>query len=379
MVTTKSPSQLAYQLTKYQQRDGWSHRDLLRLSHPKTDDPTLNALFYWATKGWPSVGDEPHSDPNLQLVWAYERAKRATSAEEVAGLVREYGLTHEMLPTQFKTERIVWDALVDDIPITALIRNLATLTRVGVIGRASGNRTSEIAEKLVNGEILKRGRVHPIALLGAQKIYEQGKGERGSNTWDPHPKIVDALNDAFYLSFGNVEPTGKRILLALDVSASMTWSTIGGMPGITPRVGSAAMALVTAAVEPNATIAVFASDALRQIPLSSKQRLTDVVRMIDQLPAGGTDCSLPMTGSLQHGHQHDAFVVYTDSETYAGKIHPSQALKQYRQKTGIPAKLIVCGMVSNGFTIADPQDSGMLDVVGFNTAAPAVMADFISR
>jgi len=33
-------------------------------------------------------------------------------------------------------------------------------------------------------------------------------------------------------------------------------------------------------------------------------------------------------------------------------------------------------MTSNGFTIADPSDAGMLDVVGFDAAAPALIADF---
>jgi 60 kDa SS-A/Ro ribonucleoprotein len=32
--------------------------------------------------------------------------------------------------------------------------------------------------------------------------------------------------------------------------------------------------------------------------------------------------------------------------------------------------------VSNDFTIADPNDGGMMDVVGFDTSAPTVMADF---
>ena len=41
-----------------------------------------------------------------------------------------------------------------------------------------------------------------------------------------------------------------------------------------------------------------------------------------------------------------------------------------------PAKLVVVAMVSNGFTIADPDDAGMLDVVGFDSAAPALIADF---
>ena len=41
---------------------------------------------------------------------------------------------------------------------------------------------------------------------------------------------------------------------------------------------------------------------------------------------------------------------------------------------GIAANLAVIGMVPNGFTIADPNDAGMLDVVGFDTATPAVLA-----
>ncbi|HEX2981222.1 MAG TPA: hypothetical protein VHO48_13215 [Anaerolineaceae bacterium] len=74
----------------------------------------------------------------------------------------------------------------------------------------------------------------------------------------------------------------------------------------------------------------------------------------------------------------DAFVVYTDNETWAGKIHPVQALREYRHKTGIPARLIVVGMTSNGFSMADPEDAGMLDVVGFSTNTPSAISDFIT-
>jgi 60 kDa SS-A/Ro ribonucleoprotein len=52
-------------------------------------------------------------------------------------------------------------------------------------------------------------------------------------------------------------------------------------------------------------------------------------------------------------------------------------LKQYRQKSGINAKLIVVGMTATEFTIADPNDAGSLDLVGFDSAAPAIMSDFV--
>jgi 60 kDa SS-A/Ro ribonucleoprotein len=90
----------------------------------------------------------------------------------------------------------------------------------------------------------------------------------------------------------------------------------------------------------------------------------------------GTDCSLPMLYALENRLEIDLFLVFTDNETWAGTIHPDEALRLYRQRTGIAAKLVVVGMTSNGFTIADPNDPGMLDVVGFDAAAPAVIADF---
>jgi 60 kDa SS-A/Ro ribonucleoprotein len=86
-----------------------------------------------------------------------------------------------------------------------------------------------------------------------------------------------------------------------------------------------------------------------------------------------------MLYALSRGLSVDAFVIYTDSETWAGQMHPVQALRLYRERTGINAKLVVVGMVSNGFSIADPGDAGMLDVVGFDTATPAVIADFIRQ
>jgi 60 kDa SS-A/Ro ribonucleoprotein len=144
------------------------------------------------------------------------------------------------------------------------------------------------------------------------------------------------------------------------------------------------MALITANVESQHAFLGFTSDTgygraapgISQLSISPRQRLDDVVRYTAQLPMGGTDCALPMLWATLTKTPVDTFAIYTDSETWAGNIQPVNALREYRQKMGIPAKLITVGMVSNGFTIADPRDGGMLDVVGFDTATPAVMADF---
>jgi 60 kDa SS-A/Ro ribonucleoprotein len=191
------------------------------------------------------------------------------------------------------------------------------------------------------------------------------------------PQVTDALNAAFYTAFENVEPTGRRVLLALDISGSMGWGRVAGT-ALTPREASSAMALVTAATEANAHIVGFATE-MAPLPITPSMRLDDAVRATSGLPFGGTDVARPMLYALERGLKVDAFVVYTDSETWAGSIHPVQALRAYRERTGIAAKLAVVGMVSNGFSIADPEDAGMLDVVGFDTATPALLADFIRQ
>jgi 60 kDa SS-A/Ro ribonucleoprotein len=380
---------LAYQAIKYQNRDGWGHRDLLRLAHPVAADETQNAVFHWITQGWPGVGEEPHPDEALATIWAFERARRAQSAAEVAGLIRGYRLPREAIPTERLNDREVWAALLDDMPLTAMIRNLATMTRVGLLTPMS-HAADKIVAELTDRDRLKAARVHPIAVLSALMTYQSGRGVRGQGQWEPVGQVMDALNETFYLAFGNVTPAGRRLVLALDVSGSMASGMVAGVPGLTPRVGSAAMALVTAATEPKHTIVAFTQGSypsrwasagfgsgITSLDISPSQRLDDVVQAVSNLPFGGTDCALPMLWALENAVTADAFVVYTDSETWAGEIHPVQALRQYRERTGIPARLVIVGMVSNGFSIADPNDAGMLDVVGHDTATPELIAAFV--
>jgi 60 kDa SS-A/Ro ribonucleoprotein len=383
----KDADQLGYQFLKYAQRDGWAMRDLLRLAHPQTEDVSKNALFKYIVKGEVAEG-LPH-----QVAIAHD-LNEDTPVADVMKAIIACRLPREAIPNKFLTEPVIWEALLQHMPMGAMIRNLGKMTQVGLI-KPMSDASRLVVDKLGDAEALQKARIHPINVLSALLIYQNGGGFRGKLTWDTVPHITDALDGAFYDCFKFVEPTGKNILIGLDVSGSMTGHPVNGLPFLDCRMAAAAMCMTTARTEANWHIMGFTNEFV-PVPISPRQRLDDVVRTTAGLRFGATDCSLPMRWALQNKVPVDAFVVYTDNETWYGDVHPVQALRKYREAMGIPAKLIVNAMTATEFSIverggrgygtlyrgtpnqiADPNDGGMLDVAGLDSAAPKVMSDFI--
>lgn len=400
----KKPEDVAYQAVKYQQRDGWSHKDLFRKAHPVASSPEQDSVFRYILSGTDGMSDrEVKAGGNQKnarkygavaeklprIIEGFELAKHEKDPKKIASLIQEYRLTHEMIPTESKNDVGVWQALLENMPMTAMIRSLGKMTAVGALKPLSPE-VKKVLEMLTDQSAIQKARVHPIAVLSALKVYGQGHGEKGKLSWQPVPAIVSAVDQAFYLAFKNIEPTGKNIFLAIDISGSMDGGEIAGVPGLTPREAAGAMAMATIKAEKNWHCMGFTTgtsranrfggaNQLTPINIDPSMSLQDVIKEMQRLAQfmGGTDCSMPMEYAQANKLEVDAFQVYTDNETYAGRVHPFQALKSYRAASGRNAKEIVIGMTSTEFTIADPSDPGMLDVVGFDTAAPAIMADFI--
>ncbi len=367
---SKDTEALAFQMAKYQSRDGWSHADLLRLAHPTPPDETTNKLFQWAT------GQDIPADDLPGLVQGLEHLKQAENEDEVIKLIQTYNAPREVIPTEYLKSPKVWEAMLPSLGLTATLRNLGNMSKIGLLAQGAWDVVDLVTKRIVDADALKRARVHPLQVLAALITYKRGHGARGKGEWVPVSQVVDALNEAFGLSFETIHPTGKRLYLGLDVSGSMAMGHVGGIPGLSPRKASAALAMVTMQTEKYWIIKGF-TGKLVDLGLNARMDLAKVIQTISGLPFGATDCAQPMLDAIKHQLEVDAFVIYTDNETWFGKIHPAQALNDYRQKTGIPAKLVVVGMVANNVTIADPDDPFMLDVVGFSTSTPNAIADFI--
>ncbi|XP_033643575.1 60 kDa SS-A/Ro ribonucleoprotein-like [Asterias rubens] len=378
----KSPRQLAYQITKYKNRNGWTHRDILRLGHVKPEQEATALILKYIAKGWKKVTedlkeDEEHSEDYNEVMTYLQDAETARVSKDkdlVVALIDKHQFAWEHISTEFLKSVEVWRSLLQHMPMTAMIRQLGKLTSIELL-KPGSEETKMVCDRLRNENRLSKARIHPINILAALYQYKKGKGMKGKLKWSPVEAVCLALNDAFYKAFKFVEPTGKRFMLSLDVSGSMSCSGVNGIENIMAREASAAMAMVTMKTETDHHINAF-SDHLMDAGINPNMKLDEVIKTISNIGMGGTDCARPMLHAKEKKIPIDVFIIYTDNDTWFGDVHPSEALKNYRKAMNIDAKLIVVGMSANSFSIADPADKGMLDIAGFNSNCPNLIRNF---
>ncbi|KAH7703769.1 CRE-ROP-1 protein [Aphelenchoides avenae] len=351
--TSKGAKELAMHITKYPQRAGYSHRDLLRLSHPhasegRSQEETLvyDQLFHYACTGQlsaqkrhlpmdqdapaakrgrcdyeitPEMVEAENASQAIRLINAVVEAKSYNACEPAAEkrcaeLIREHGLVREHMPTELLNSTAVWAALLEKMPMTALIRNLSVLSTHGLIAADEKyciSYVESVIAKLTDEAAIQKARIHPVSVLLAAATYNKGRGFRGSLEWSVNKRVEAALNKAFLKAFKNVEPTGKRYCLAIDVSGSMCSPVGGGSGVISCREASIAMSKVEC---------MAFQDKFVPLPFKKGARLADMVRLTERLPFGNTDCALPMLWASEKHKKFDVFIVFTDCETWAGKF-----------------------------------------------------------
>src|SRR6478609_348691 len=385
--TNKHIDDLTYQVTKYYQRNGWSHRDVFRLAHvvPEAyERVSERALLYrWVVKkevdatleidGQTKTGDFLRAYAKLQGTTGDDEENVA----EVVKMINQHRFVREHIQTNLLNSKPVWEALLQDMPLGALIRNLNKLTKLGIFdGYFSNEQLKRVCDKLRDEKILSKARIHPLKLMIAMRTYSKGKGDKGGMTWTPNQDILNALNDSYYKSFKYAKPTGKRFFIGLDVSGSMTCGSCSGT-NITPREASACLALTMMNLEPNCILKGF-SHELVDVPISPKRRLDDNINVIDRIPFGATDLSLPIRYAQKKNIPVDCFIILSDNETYCGSVHPSDCLRAYRKKMGIDACYINVQMTATKFSVADPEDLKSLEIAGFDSGMMETIAEFVA-
>ena len=314
----------------------------------------------------------------LKHLHAIHQTEESKNVALACALIRSGRLVREHVPTALFASREIWATLLETMPLEALLRNLGKMTQNGV----AGDKYKEIVARMSDQTAILKARIHPIKVLVASKVYKNGHGDLGSLSWVPNSFIANAFTQLFRLSYGTITPTGQSIMVAVDVSGSMS-SAVLGSKVLTCRDASIAMALLYLETEKNVSVVGFSAGLTDMSGPSSRNQLRRGMTIDEGLAAtngmafSSTDCVLPILHAIKHNLKFDAFIVLTDNETYAPNEHPQSALVRYRQMMGTATKLIVIGMTGNCFTIVDPTDRKTLNLAGFDTSTHEIASMFM--
>lgn len=349
-------------------------RDVLRVAHPKAGTPERAALLRW-------LAGKDGDDAARSLVPALDRfliTQAVTREKEAVKAVTDLKVPWEYLPSQFQSSPAVWEALAPHVGMTALIRNLARMTRMGVLAPfAAANDV--VVRRLTDQKALNGARIHPMDLFLALLVYREGhsqphlKAER--QTWSPVPAITDALEAAYDLSFASAVPSGKKMLVAVDCSGSMGAgvSFNGTLIGSAYNIGNA-MAVILARIEGGNVHVIDFGDSVHASRVTARTNLREIPRW--QMPGGGTDLSLPAEWARDRKLDVDGIVILSDMETWAGSSHPAQALTAYRRQYG-RTRLVCAALTAAGHTVADTQDEDALNIAGVDAHLPRLVGQFV--
>jgi 60 kDa SS-A/Ro ribonucleoprotein len=373
------PELLAREAIRHRNRPDRTHRELIGLVHGKPRSSRRDAARHRALLRWIERGGATDGLP--RVLEGFVAAQDAARAGETAALVWEYGLPREAVCHAHLESPEVWAALLARMELTGVLAELPRMGLAGVLV-AGSPATAAVVAALRDPA---RGLAPPLALLSVLR--------RQHAAADPAPELLAALGTAFDAAVAAVEPVGVRMLVAIDVSRSMRSGWVAGLPGLCPRDASAALAFIAAATEPHCELvgffadeaaggwaasrgAVGTGDGLTPLAVSAELGIQGAIAAVSELPFGETDLTLPMRYALATGREVDTFVVYTDTEPDTCRVELRDALREYRMRSGISARLVVVGMGATGLSRADPDDPGMLDIAGYMPATGQVLTAF---
>lgn len=187
-----------YWAIKYNGRGrGFNLGDVIATTHPKPTTEKQQALFRYL------MGKETDY-ALLPQIQAYEALKRAETETERVNLIRDGRLPHEVVTGVIKPTQVIWEMLMEQLPIFALLRNLNTLDRAGILQA----NLDYITIRLTDKEALQKSKILPFQFVNAFFAVENAR-------------VRDVLRQAVELTFDNLPNIPGKTAVFLDISGSM--------------------------------------------------------------------------------------------------------------------------------------------------------------
>jgi len=331
-----------YRAIKYgaEGHEGFSLRDMLRIYHP--GGAGTNPVFNWIMSGSPDREGKTVDLTAVERITAYEALKCAATDVEKAKLIEKGGLPHEVATSFAGNSKVVWNAIVPQLPVFALLRNLATLERHGVLA----DHRKWICDKLTDGGTIRKSKILPFRFAGAINYVKDAQ-------------VKDALRGALDLSFDSVPDIEGRTVVFVDISGSMGDGCWGQQlhgdktpPGGYLRIASIFGVCMMRKAKLDGRMMLF-DTRVDEFPVSMRDSiLTQAERVATR---GGTDTGCTIKWMIDNNEKADNIILITDEQQNAGRPFVDR-LDEYRQKVNRKAKAFIIDVAPYMTALVPPTD-----------------------
>lgn len=339
--------------------------DVLKMTHPKPATPAQEAFFAYV------LGREYQADALPANVQALEKFRAGVTTE-----VPDVPDVPMQLLTSLQLTAEQWAEVARNGSWQMLRMNLNTLLRHGVFEIAG--MPEVVAAKLVDENAIAKSRVLPYQLMMAWAAVD-----------DAVPGVVkQALEQAMQYALVNVPKLSGNVVVAIDVSGSMSSAVTGYRQGATSKLrcvdAAALFASALKQVNPQIRLMPFdtevrylpeqralgLTDKIRELFTGKERTVLELAKLLAGMCGGGTDCSKPLRKLNQESAEVDLVIYFSDNESWADQ------LPNHRRSTGMmsqwgelkqrnPNARLVCVDVQPYVTTQMPERVDVMNIGGF--------------
>ncbi|WP_127587216.1 TROVE domain-containing protein [Paenibacillus koleovorans] len=334
-----------YWAIKYNGRGrGYSLGDAIATAHPKPADLKQQALFRYLRGQEANLSLLPQVD-------ALEQLKLAKTELEQLHWIEVGKLPHEVVTGAVKPTQAIWEALIDQMPAMALLRNLNTLERAGVLENRYNLDT--VVARLTDVHTLRKAQIFPFRFA---KAFRQVK----------HQALRDALRDAVEATFANLPDLEGRTAIFLDTSGSMN-------SGEYLQIGSVFALALYKKTEGDSLFWLFDTVVVDPRP----SRRDSILSQADQIQArGGTDTGAPVRELLRKREKVDQIVIITDEQQNSGSPFYEELMK-YRSKVNPDVRAFIIDIAPYRSAMVPPLDRNTFYIYGWSDTVLSFIAHSI--
>jgi 60 kDa SS-A/Ro ribonucleoprotein len=279
-----------------------------------------------------------------------------------------------------------WREIAGNMPWNTLRMNLNMLDKRNVF--KDERFLENVASRLGDREQVLKSRVFPYQLMTAYQ-----------NTRDLPVELKNGLHQALEVATENVPKLDGKVVVAIDVSGSMSCPVTGyrsGSSSATRCVDAAALfAASVARKNPNALVLAFDCagyswggssnkilSGLYKPELNAYDSVLTNAEKLAQYGGGGTDCSLPLVWLNQEKKKVDSMIFVSDNESWSGfrgRNAGTQAEWEKLRRRCPSAKLVNIDIVANNSSQTPDARKEVLNIGGFSDGIWPVIDAFLSN